>query len=91
MTIIERVKKEYEDLSTEVKKERDEINVQLHLLNMEAKQEWHKLEKKYRQFKSDTNKLTDAAEGSAEEVTNAIKLVGDELKAGYRRVRKTLK
>jgi hypothetical protein len=45
-------KKDYEHLSTEFQRIRDEIRVFLHLGKMDAKDEWHKLEAELEQLPS---------------------------------------
>ena len=90
MNTIEQVTKKYETLSREFKAERDHIKVQLHLLNMDAKEEWNELEKKYEQFKTKASTVAEVTEDSAGDVAEALKLVAEELREGYKRIKKSL-
>ncbi len=84
--IIERSEKIYKELDTE----RGSLQVQLHLLSMEAKEEWNELEKKFEKFKSKASAVTEVTEDSAGEVGEAIKLVGEELREGYKKIRDSI-
>ncbi len=90
MTIVDLVKREYETISKELKTERDDIDVRLHLLGMDAKDEWTELEKKYDRFRHKITNASTVAGNSAEDITEAIKSLGDELRKGYRRIRDSL-
>jgi len=90
MSIVEQVIKRTETLVEELQIDRDKIKLQLHLLNMEAKEEWNELEKKYEHFKTKASKVTEVAEDSAGDVGEALKLVGEELREGYKRIKKSL-
>ncbi len=84
--IIERSEKIFKELQTE----RGNIEVQLHLLNMDAKEEWNELEKKYEKFKTKASTVAEVTADSAGEVAEAIKLVGEELREGYKRIRDSM-
>ena len=87
---IEEMKDRSEKMLKELKKERDELKVQLHLLSMDAKEEWNELENKYEKFKAKASVVADVAGDSAEDVVEALKLVGDELREGYKRIRRSM-
>jgi len=87
---IEQMMERSEKMLKELKKERDDVKLQLHLLNMDAKEEWNELENKYEAFKAKASIVTDVAEDSAGEVAEALKLVGEELREGYRRIRRSM-
>jgi len=90
MSLIEQVSKKYEEISAELKTERSHLKVKMHLFNMDAKDEWEALEKKYEKFKSKASSIAGVTEDSAAEIVEAIKLVGEEIRAGYKRIKKTL-
>lgn len=90
MSITEQIIEKSEKLFKELQTERGNINVQLHLLNMDAKEEWNELEKKYEKFKTKASTITDVTADSAGEVAEAIKLVGEELREGYKRIRDSI-
>ena len=90
MSITEQIIEKSEKLFKELQTERGNINVQLHLLNMDAKEEWNELEKKYEKFKTKASTITDVTADSAGEVAEAIKLVGEELREGYKRIRDSM-
>jgi len=77
--------KEVEQLVAELKQLRDELALRVHLASMEIHQDWNKLEKDWRQFKTRA-----ALDETAEGVSEALGQVGQELRAGYRRIRKAL-
>ncbi len=70
--------------------ERDEIRVRMHLAAAEVKDEWEELEKRWEHFQAKSREVGAAASESAAEVGSALDLLADELKAGYRRIRKHL-
>jgi hypothetical protein len=87
---IEQMKDRSEKMLKELKMERDDLKVQLHLLSMDAKEEWNELENKYEKFKVKAAEVTDVAGDSAGDVVEALKLVGDELREGYDRIRRSM-
>ncbi len=68
-----------------LKRQRDELALQIHLGTMEAKQEWEKLEAKWDDFAARAD-----LDSSAEGISGALKNLGNELKQGYDRIRKAL-
>lgn len=90
MGITEQFIEKSEKIFKELKTERENIKVQLHLLSMDAKVEWDELEKKYEKFKIKASAVADATEDSAGDVAEAIKLVGEELREGYKRIRDSM-
>ncbi len=90
MSISKQIIERSEKIFNELKTERGNIEVQLHLLNMDAKEEWNALEKKYEKFKAKASIVTEATEDSAGEVAEAMKLVGEELREGYKRIRDSI-
>jgi hypothetical protein len=87
---IEQMKDRSEKMLKELKMERDDLKVKLHLLSMDAKEEWNELENKYEKFKAKASEVADVAEDSAGDVVEALKLVGDELREGYNRIRRSM-
>ena len=90
MSIDEQIIKKFEELSKELQTDREEIKLQLHLLNMDTKEEWNELEKKFEQFRAKAATVSGVAEDSAGNVTEAVKLVAEELREGYKRIKKFL-
>lgn len=74
------------DLKRDLKKLRGELELRIHLASMEAKQEWKELEQKWQRFSSRAR-----LEESAESVGDALELLGEEIKRGYKRLRAALK
>jgi len=75
-----------EDLKKDLQRLRDEVEVRMHLASLEAKDEWRELEGKWDRFSAKAG-----LDNSAESVGQALGLLGDELKQGYRRLRDALK
>jgi hypothetical protein len=78
------------ELISSLKRQRDELAVQIHLGKQEAKDEWEKLTAKLEELTKDYEPVRDAVEESAGNVFAAMKLVAGEIEEGFRRVRKSL-
>lgn len=91
MGLISKIKSEYEDYAKDLQTERDDIEVRLHLLSMDMKDEWQEMEQKFQHFRARLDKITEVAEDSVEEVAEALKQTGEEVKQGYQRIKASLK
>jgi ElaB/YqjD/DUF883 family membrane-anchored ribosome-binding protein len=76
-----------DQLITDVKQLRDELEVQLHLASADARDEFAELEKKWEQLRARAGVVGDAAGEAAGNVGEAVSSVADELKKGYQRIK----
>ena len=81
---------EINKLGESLKQQRDELELKLHLLNLDAKEEWEKAEQNWERFEEKTAQLGKAGKEASKDVGAAVKLLGEELKRAYERVRKSL-
>jgi hypothetical protein len=79
------------DTLEELKRMRDELELQMNLGKAEAKAEWAKLEVKWREYELRQHKVKNAVDDTGREVDAALDMIGDELKKGYERIRDILK
>ncbi len=79
-----------EELISDLKQQRDEIRVRLHLGGQDLKKEWEVLDDKLNQLSHRFDPLRDAVGESADEVWDSMKLLGSEIKDGFHRIRKSL-
>ena len=77
---------DFDDLMDDLKQKRDELRVQMHLASREVKDEWEELEEKTRKFMAKAE-VSRTGEGVGE----ALSELGEELKKGYKRIRKAIK
>jgi len=82
----ERIQREVDEL----RGLRDELKLQMHLAKMGAQERFEKAEKDWERLESKLGVLADAGRESADEVGEAARLLVDEIRAGYRRVRELL-
>jgi hypothetical protein len=75
-----------DDLIEDLKQQRDELRLQVHLASKEAKDEWDELEEKMEQFTANA-KLDE----TSADVGKALGQLGHELKLGYQRIWKAVK
>ena len=85
------LKKEFDELTDALKQQRDEIEVQIHLASMEAKDEWQKAEQNWDQFIDKLGVITDDTKEASAELIQTTKIIGDELKNTYTRISERLK
>jgi hypothetical protein len=78
------------DVANDLRRQRDELKLKLHLLGAEARDEWTTLEKKLEHLEGKLKVIGREAGAVAQDVGDALELVGRELKAGYERLRKLL-
>jgi uncharacterized protein YeaO (DUF488 family) len=81
---------ELEKLLEYLKQERDEINLKLHLGQKELRDEMQEVEKQWDEFRQRGEKALQAADDSSEDVAAALKLLGEEIKSGFEKIRKSL-
>lgn len=77
-------------LIQELKQQRDELRLQMHLGSQDAKDEWLRIEDKLAQLSQQYQPLRDAVEESSSDVWEALKLLGSEVSDGFSRIRKSL-
>ena len=79
-----------EEMISSLKRQRDELALQIHLGKAEAKDEYDRARQRLDQMLEDYEPVKDALGDSAENVYASLKLVGEELLRSFRRVRDAL-
>ena len=75
------------NLIRDLKQERDEIALQIHLGKKEAQDQWIDVQNKLTELEQRFDSVKGAVEESGEDVWDALKLLGSEIKDGFGRVR----
>jgi chromosome segregation ATPase len=83
-------KSSLDKLVSEIKQQRDELKLQMHLASMEAKDEYERLSGKYDELTEQYEPVSDAVEETAENLFAALGLAAGEIKTGFQRVRKAI-
>lgn len=83
---LEKIAALFEDL----KQQRDELRLQMHLAKAEAKQEWDKLEDKWEDIRPTLERVKDHSTEATKEAWGALELAGEAIKKGYQRIRRDL-
>ena len=78
------------DLIHELKQERDELKLKVHLGKKELQVEWQELDDKLDALNHRYDPLKHAVGETAEDVWDSLKLVGCEILEGFHRIRKSL-
>jgi len=81
---------ELNDLLENLKQERDELKVKMHLAKLDIQEEWDKAEKKWPEFKAKAEEILDGTKDMADEVVDSVKVVGHEIKNAYQRIRERI-
>jgi len=80
------VKKRIDEMVHELKQERDELQVKLHLAKMEAGDEWEKLGNKLAKLESKAKELGGATADASVDIGAAAKLLGGEIRDGLKKI-----
>ena len=84
------IKIEFENLVEQLKAEREEIALKIHLASMEAKEEFEYAEKIWDKLINKATVLADESKETSDELISKAKIVGEELKETYVRISKRL-
>ena len=74
-------------LADELRKQRDELRVRLHLAKAEARDEFERLEKRWEHVRGRAGVVAKEAGEVSKDVGEAARLVLEEIKTGYQRIR----
>ena len=80
-----------EDMIQTLKQQRDELRVQMHLGQAEAKREWEEMEAKWHQLEAKLAAAQDEAKAAGGDVVDATSRLGNEIAKAYSRIFKALK
>lgn len=78
------------DMISSLKRQRDELKLQVHLGSADAKEEWERLDEKFQGLVSRFEPLKQAVDETTEDVWESLKLVAGEVTDGFHRIRKSL-
>lgn len=78
------------DAISQLKQERDELKLKMHLASMDAKDEYNRVSGKVDELADQYAPVKDAVDESAGNVLSALGLAADEMMAGFHRVRKAI-
>lgn len=81
-------KTDIDEVMESLERMRDEIKLKIHLAAADARSEWDELEKKWSHLRGRAGAIGRVAGDAAEDVGEAVSLLGSELKRGYERLRK---
>jgi uncharacterized coiled-coil DUF342 family protein len=79
-----------ENLIRQLKQERDELKLKIHLGKEDLQDEWDELQTKLAALNQRFEPLKDAVDETSENVWESLKLVGGEIRDGFKRIRKSL-
>ncbi|MHB8863622.1 MAG: hypothetical protein ACYC6N_14565 [Pirellulaceae bacterium] len=79
------------ELLSNLKRQRDELALKIHLGKADATAEWQKVTKKLDDLMNDYEPLKDAVGETAENLRASLKLVTEELQKGFNRIRNSIK
>ena len=80
-----------DDLVESLTRDRDELRLQFHLFKSEVRDEWAEVEQKSANFHRQASVTSAAAGEAAGEIGAAVGLLGEETRAGYRKIRGSIK
>jgi BMFP domain-containing protein YqiC len=79
-----------DDMLSELKTEREELQLKLKLAKMEAGDEWEKLEAKLQKLEAKAGEVGEATAEASKGIGAAAQLLGEEIRNGFRIIAKRL-
>ncbi len=84
------LKNRIEEMIRELKQERDELRVKLHLIKMDASDEWGSIEAKLHKLEAKSKEIGSATAEASRGIGAAAKLLGEEIREGFKTIAKHL-
>jgi hypothetical protein len=81
------MKDEINELIADLKQVRDELKVQLHLAKEDIKDDWDQVEGNLEKLEAKARHIGDATKEASEDVGEAAKLLAEEVKNGFDKIR----
>jgi len=81
-------KKRINEMVDELKQERDELQVKLHLAKLEVSDEWEMLQTKLAKLEDKARELGGATAEASQDIGAATKLLGEEIRDGFKKIAK---
>ena len=75
-----------EEMLDELRTDRDELRVRLHLAKLESSDEWQKLEHQLVKLESKAREIGGATAEAAEDMAAAAKLLAEEIGDGFKKI-----
>jgi len=82
------VKARISETLDDLKRQRDELRLKYELAKLEANEEWIKLEKKLVKLEAKAHELGKATADASQDIAAAAKLLGEEIREGFKKVAK---
>jgi CBS-domain-containing membrane protein len=89
-TIMSEFKQRFQKELDEVRRVRDELKVRIHLAKADAKNRWDELEHSFHRLEAKARQISQASEEPLRDVRDAARLLLEEIRDGYRRIRELL-
>lgn len=87
----ENFKEHIQKLKNELKVDRDELKLQLHLAKSELKDQWETTEVKWRHFKSKSKVINDSVGEAGHDLAAGLRELGKEIKHAYKDIKRGIK
>jgi chromosome segregation ATPase len=81
------LKDEINEMISDLKQVRDELKVQLHLAKADVKDDWDEVEGNLEKLEAKAKNIGDAAKEASGDVGEAAKLLAQEVKNGFDKIR----
>lgn len=82
--------KQLEDVWEEIKNQRDELLLQIHLAEVDLREELESLEPKWLEVQENFKGIKSETEEAAQEVKHALYVIADELTIAYQKIKTRL-
>ncbi len=82
------LKKRIDEMVNDLKQQRDELQVKLHLAKLEAGEEWERVEAQLAKLEAKAKELGSATADASQDVAAAAKLLGEEIRDGFKKIAK---
>jgi SMC interacting uncharacterized protein involved in chromosome segregation len=87
---MEDVGKRIDEMLEDLKRERDELRVKVHLAKLEAQDEWKEIETKLTKLEAKGKELAGVTADASKDIGAAAKLLGEEIRDGIKKLAKRL-